>query len=162
MKFSERGKIIAHILTYDFNSKQKNAIVGDLTKKETIPSDKIDCFICTQTLNFIYDVKSAIKNAHSLLKPGGTMLATVACLTQISRYDMDRWGDYWRFTDLSIGKLFEEVFGACNVDIYIYGNVLAAISLLQGAAYEDIPNKASLDEVDRDYPVIIGVVAKKQ
>jgi hypothetical protein len=38
------------------------------------------------------------------LKPGGVLLATVSGISQISRYDMYRWGDYWRFTTLIGGK----------------------------------------------------------
>src|SRR5262245_16402196 len=35
-------------------------IVGDLTEADTLPADRIDCFICTQTFNFIFDVPQAI------------------------------------------------------------------------------------------------------
>lgn len=135
-------------------------IVGDLTNKSTLPDGEIDCFICTQTFNFIYEVEKAVVGAHHLLKPGGVLLATVAGLSQISRYDMDRWGDYWRFTTASVQRLFEQVFGD-NVDVKSYGNVLAACALLQGAAVEDISNPALLDDNDPDYQVIITVVARK-
>lgn len=81
------GEIKQEILHFD----NTNAtIVGDLTKIKTLPEDKIDCFICTQTLNFIYDIKSALKSAKYFLKDGGVLLATVSGLSQISRYDMDR------------------------------------------------------------------------
>ncbi len=48
-----------------------------------------DCFIVTQTLNFIYDVKSAVKGIFHMLKDGGIILATVAGIFQISRYDIE-------------------------------------------------------------------------
>ena len=86
------------------------AIVGDLTDPATLPENAIDCFICTQTFNFIFDAAKAVQGAHALLKPGGVLLATVAGISQISRYDMDRWGDYWRFTTASMKKLFSPVF----------------------------------------------------
>ena len=41
------------VLHYD-DSNKKATIVGDLTKPETLPKERIDCFICTQTLNFIF------------------------------------------------------------------------------------------------------------
>lgn len=135
-------------------------IIGDLTDWRTLPENGIDCFICTQTFNFLFDVQKAVGGAHHLLKPGGVILATMAGLCQISRYDMDRWGDYWRFTTASAQKLFEGVFGE-EVVIECYGNVLAATALLQGVAVEDLPNPALLDDHDPDYQVIIGVVAKK-
>lgn len=134
-------------------------MVSDLTDTSTLPENKTDCFICTQTFNFIYEVQKAIQGAYYLLKPGGVLLATVAGLCQISRYDMDRWGDYWRFTTASAKKLFESVFK--DVDIESFGNVLAAIALLQGVAVEDIPNPELLDEHDPDYQVLIAIVARK-
>ena len=88
-------------------------------------------------------------------------MVTVAGISQVSKYDMDRWGDYWRFTAKSALKLFEDVFGNGNVEIVTFGNVLAATALLQGLAVEDLPDQSLLDDVDPDYPVIIGVKAKK-
>jgi len=85
-------------------------IIGDLTNSETLPKNSIDCFVCTQTLNFIYDFEAAIEGIYHVLKPGGVAMVTVAGISQISRYDMERWGDYWRFTNLSLQKAFEKVF----------------------------------------------------
>ena len=138
----------------------KATIIGDLTKQETLPEGTIDCFICTQTFNFIYDFSGAIQGAYKLLKPGGYLLATIAGPCQISRYDMDRWGDYWRFTTLSAQRKFEAVFGPENVEIDYHGNCLAAISLVRGIAAEEI-SPEQLDEKDPDYQVIITIVARK-
>ena len=137
----------------------KATIIGDLTQPETLPADTIDCFVCTQTFNFIYDFSKAIQGAYHLLKPGGYLLATVAGPCQISRYDMDRWGDYWRFTTLSAQRMFEEVFGK-NVAVDYYGNCLATISLVRGLAAEEI-TMGQLDKKDMDYQVIITIVARK-
>lgn len=135
-------------------------ITGDLTDVATLPENGIDCFICTQTFNFIYDVQKAVVGAHHLLKPGGVMLATVAGISQISRYDMERWGDYWRFTTASITQLLAPVFTG-GVEVTTFGNVLAATAFLQGIAVEDLPDSALLDEVDVDYQMIIAIVARK-
>lgn len=148
------------ILHYDDTNK-KATIIGDLTKPETLPENKIDCFICTQTLNFIYDVHKAIEGSHKILKEGGVFLCTVAGISQISRYDMDRWGDYWRFTNLSIQLLVEEVFGVGNVQVQTYGNVLAATTFLQGLAVDDLPDSSLLDIYDPNYQMTIGVKAVK-
>ena len=142
------------------NDNSQATIIGDLTLPDALPSDKVDCFICTQTLNFIYDYSEALKGAYKMLKPGAYLLATLAGPSQVSRYDMDRWGDYWRFTTLSAKKVLEEVFGKGNVEIDYYGNCLSAISLLRGIAAEEITNK-DLDVKDPDYELIITVVARK-
>ena len=144
------------------NSNRKATIIGDLTKPESLPENEIDCFICTQTLNFIFDYKKAIEGSWKLLKENGVFLGTVSGLSQISRYDMDRWGDYWRFTDLSIRILFEEYFGAGNVHIETFGNVFAANTNLQGIAVEDIEDIKLLDHKDQDYQITIGIRAIKK
>lgn len=135
-------------------------IVGDLTDSTTLPEAAVDCFICTQTFNFIFDVQKAVQGAHHLLKPGGVLLATVGGISQISRYDMDRWGDYWRFTTASIDRLFRPVFTEC-VEVECYGNVLAATAFLQGIVVEDLPDPALLDDRDEDYQLVIAIVARK-
>jgi SAM-dependent methyltransferase len=139
----------------------KNAtIIGDLTKLETLPNGVIDCFICTQVFNFIFDFQKAIQGSHQLLKPGGTLLATVSGISQISRYDADRWGHYWSFYPQGIERSIKNVFGEDNVDIKVYGNSLSAISFLKGIAMQELTSE-ELDFADPDYPICISIVAKK-
>jgi hypothetical protein len=97
---------------------------------------------------------------HRALKPGGVLLATFPGISQISRYDMERWGEYWRFTTRSACKIFEEHFSAANVSVEAYGNVLAANAFLQGLALEDVRQK-ELDYFDPNYEVLITVRARK-
>jgi SAM-dependent methyltransferase len=138
----------------------KATIVADLTCADHIPTDTFDCIIFTQTLLCIYDVRTALWHLHRILKPGGVMLATFPGISQISRYDMDRWGDYWRFTDASARRLFGDVFGPENVTIETYGNVLVACAFLHGLAAHELKQK-ELDYHDPDYQVIITVRAVK-
>jgi SAM-dependent methyltransferase len=135
-------------------------IVADLSSDNEIPSDSFDCIILTQTLQFIYDVRRAILTLYRILKPGGVLLATLHGISQISRYDMERWGEYWRFTTCSARKIFEEAFPAANVSVEAHGNVLAANAFLQGLAVEDV-RQEQLDYCDPDYEVLITVRAIK-
>lgn len=135
-------------------------VIGDLTDPSTLPAGTVDCFVCTQTFNFIYDFGAAIRGAHHLLKPGGHLLATLAGPCQISRYDADRWGDYWRFTSLAAKKMFGEAFGDEHVHVDYYGNCFSAVGLVRGLAAEEVA-KEKLDAKDKDYEVIVTVVAKK-
>jgi SAM-dependent methyltransferase len=105
-----------------------------------------------------YDARAALGHCRRILKPGGVLLATVPGISQISRYDMDRWGDFWRFTQASMRRMLEERFPPANVDIRLYGNVRAASAFLYGVAAEDLKNK-KLDHSDDDYPVIIAARA---
>ncbi len=155
------GRDIQRLDVLDPSQSNSNVtILGDLTNFDTLPREKFDCFICTQTLNIIYDFKKAVQGSYFLLKPNGVMLATVPGLSQISRYDRDRWGDYWRFTDLSILKIFSEVFGEGHVEVQTYGNVLSALAFIEGIAVEEL-TKEELDYQDKDYQVSICVKARK-
>ena len=135
-------------------------IVADLSNAEHIPSNTFDTIIFTQTLQFIYDIKSTISTLHRILKPGGTILATASGMAQISREDFEQWGEYWRFTSLSFRLIFEKVFPKGYVSIQTYGNVLSAISFLQGLAAEDLKKK-ELNDSDPNYELIIAARAVK-
>jgi hypothetical protein len=139
---------------------KQTTIVGNLVTGEGIPKSAFDCVIATQLYPFIYDVHAAIQHTHDALKPGGVLLATAAGISQISRYDMDRWGDYWRFTTASASRLFGDVFGAKNVVVESHGNVLVACGYLRGQAAEEF-SKEQLAANDPDYQVLITVRAVK-
>ena len=135
-------------------------IVGDLTCADHLPSATFDCVILTQTLQFIYDVPAALRTVGRILRPGGTVLATVPGITPISRYDLERWGCYWAFTSQSARRLFEAVFPAAAVAVEAHGNVLAASAFLYGMAAEEL-KPGELDARDPDYPVVITVRAAR-
>jgi hypothetical protein len=135
-------------------------IIGDLSTGIRIPENVFDCMILTQTFQFIYDIKSAIQHSYKALAPGGVLLATFPGISQISRYDMDRWGDYYRFTTLSAQRLFQEVFPQGSVKIESYGNVLTSIAFLHGLATEELTTD-ELNYHDSDYQMIITVRAVK-
>lgn len=155
------GKNVSSYEIFDYDVKNAKAtIIGDLCNIRNDQKDKIDCFIVTQTLNFIYEVEDAIRGIHAMLRENGVALITVAGICQISKYDMHRWGDYWRFTDLSAKKLFEEVFGKENIQIKTYGNLLSSIAYLQGISSEDLTAEELLFE-DDTYQNVIAVIARK-
>ncbi len=129
-------------------------IVGDLATGENIPESVFDCIIMTQTIQCIYDIKTALKNMIKALKPGGTLLITASGISQISRYDMDRWGDYWRFTDKSLKTLLAEAMPQEAVHVEAYGNVAVAKAFLDGRALHELP-KDVLDYNDNDYQVLL-------
>jgi SAM-dependent methyltransferase len=135
-------------------------IVGDLAKGEGIADNTFDCIIFTQTLHCIYNVDDVVSVLHRILKPGGVVLATVPGISQISRYDMDRWGDFWRFTTRSAQRLFETHFGTGAVEVRSWGNVLTACCFLQGLSLEELTT-AALTYSDPDYQVIITIKATK-
>lgn len=139
---------------------QRGAIKGDLETGEGISEESMDCIILTQTLPFIYNYKNVIANLYKMLRKGGRALITTGGIVQISRYDMDRWGHFWSFTDASLRKLIEESKFGSNYDMTVYGNVKTACALLYGVAAEEL-EKEELDYFDKDYPVSICAVLRK-
>jgi SAM-dependent methyltransferase len=159
VKFGQKRVERSDVLHLD-DSNPKATIVGDLTKANTLPPETFDCIIVTQTLQFVYDVRSAVKQLARSLKNDGVLLATFPGISQISRYDMDRWGEYWRFTSLSARRIFEEFFPSAEVTTKTYGNVLVSVAFLHGVAAKELRDE-DLDHVDPDYELLIGVRAAK-
>lgn len=135
-------------------------IVADLTNAAEIENDSFDCIILTQTLQFAFRMDAVISELYRIVKPGGVVLCTVPGISQISRYDMDRWGDYWRLTSLSAQELFETAFASHDVTVETFGNVLSAIALLHGLATSELET-SELDVRDDDYQVIVAIRAEK-
>lgn len=136
-------------------------IVGNLETGENIPKNRFDCIILTQTIHVIYDYKAVIENCYNALKENGVLLITTPGISQISRYDMDRWGDYWRFTNLSLKRVLAEKFNDENVVVKNYGNYYLTKEFLNGRALEEI-DKDALNYVDNDYQLLLTAKAQKK
>jgi peptidoglycan/xylan/chitin deacetylase (PgdA/CDA1 family) len=132
-----------------------------LEEGHEIPTDGFDCIVCTQVLQYIYDIDGALRTLHRVLKPGGNLLMTVPALTPI--HHGDQYGDawYWCFTTSSISRQCADVFGRDAVQIEGFGNVLAATAFLYGLASSEL-TPAELDHFDPDYAVTIGLQITKE
>jgi SAM-dependent methyltransferase len=148
----------AHVLDID-PSNPRATILADLTAAGDVPSESFDCFILTQTLQFVYDFGAAVGEAHRLLRPGGVLLATVPSVSRIDPI-AGVGGDFWRFTKASCDRLFGDAFGEGNVTVRAHGNVLAAIAFLTGLAREDLTD-TELEVHDEHFPVLVTVRAVK-
>ena len=159
LRFGE-GRVTQSDVLHVMDGNPKATIVADLTRADHIPSNTFDCIICTQTLQCIYDMPAAIRTLYRILKPGGVILVTSHGIGQLSRRDVELWGEYWRMTTLSIKKLFEEVFLPENIEVKAYGNVLSTIAFLHGLVTEDLQQK-ELDYHDPNYEMLITLRAVK-
>jgi glycosyltransferase involved in cell wall biosynthesis len=133
--------------------------VGDVTDPGVLPDNAFNCIIFTQTLQLIYDVRAAVAQLHRALAPGGVVLVTAPGISQIDRGE---WGKtwFWSFTPAAMERLFGDVFDPDAVMVRRYGNVFAATMFLQGLAVEEL-DTSDLDPIDRAYPVIVSVRARK-
>lgn len=135
-------------------------ITGDLASLPQVPDGSFDCIVLTQTLHYVFDMKAAAAEVFRMLAPGGTVLCTVPGLSQISRYDMDRWGDRWRLTSLSAFELFATVFAEEEVEVRTFGNALAALCFIEGIPAEHLRPK-ELRVNDPDYQILVCALAHK-
>ena len=155
------GTAVERCDVLDIDSANPQAtITADLATADSISSNTFDCFILTQTLQLIYDIRAAIYHAHRILRPGGALLATVPSLSRIEP-KLGLKTDYWRFTVASCSLLFGEVFGAGEVIVRSYGNVLSGIGFLMGMAHEELSCR-ELNTYDDYFPLIITIHATKQ
>jgi SAM-dependent methyltransferase len=154
------GLPIKHRDVLDIDSENSAAtIIADLAAADEIPAERFDCFVLTQTLQFIPDVCAAIGHAYRILRPGGVLLATVPSVSRIDGKSGLKH-DYWRFTAASCAMLFGDVFGDANVTVSSYGNVLTAVAFLEGMAVDELPTRA-FAENDPYFPVLVAVRARK-
>ncbi len=152
-----RGVSKVDILDIDASNPQAT-IIADLARAEVIPANSFDCFVLTQTLQFILDLRAAVKHCHRILRPGGVLLVTLPVISRIDRALATT--DYWRFTTASCLALFGEAFGPENIEIQAYGNVLTALAFLSGMASQEL-SRRELETNDAYFPSIIAVRAVK-
>jgi len=139
----------------DVRGRTAEVAPGDLGTGAGIPTGEFDCIVLTHALHLVFDVRSAIRDAHDALAPRGVLLAT---LPGFSRFDRRPSGDHWRFTADSARLIFGESFGEENVELEVYGNVLVASAFLYGYAVEDLTEE-QLAARDPQFPFLIGVRA---
>ena len=138
----------------------KDTVLCNFETGEGVVPNTYDCIICTQTLQYIFDVKSAMMNIYNMLKPGGCALITVPGIKPLCEYDDSHWGEYWSFTSKSIKRIIEEVCGVGDACIKTYGNVKTATAYLYGICVEELSSADFIDNDER-FPFIIGARINK-
>lgn len=160
-KFGKGRVTESVILHVEKEDPEMNQIRGDLSTGEGLEPESVDCLICTQTLPFIYDVRSAADHIVRLLRRGGTALITAGGISQIIQYEKIHYGHFWSFTEQSLRKLFESNEDVESVEVTVYGNVKAASAFLYGISSEEL-NPDELEFQDSCYQVIIGACVKRR
>jgi SAM-dependent methyltransferase len=88
-------------------------IVGDLSKPVQAPDASFDAVLCTEVLEHIFDLPSAVAEVHRVLKPGGRLAGTTPFLIQLHEEPYD----YWRPTAYALEKSLAQA-GFTDIEIH--------------------------------------------
>jgi len=136
-------------------------LIADLAHADHLDAAQFDCFILTQTLHIIYDIRSALRHAIRLLKPGGVLLCTIPALSRVNYENGGlNSGDYWRLTHAAVRQLFDEFLPAASTKVATHGNVAVCSAFLYGLAATEIPQD-DLEFSDPWFPLIHCIRAVK-
>lgn len=138
----------------------ENVIKANLVTGEGIEDNMVDCLICTQVIQFIYEIDKAIHNISRMLKNGGVAIITAHGIAQLSLYDYRNWGEYWRFSEMSLKNLFCRNTSNCEIEVKSYGNVKTAAAMLYGLCAEDLTQDDFIPD-DEQYPLLLCVLVRK-
>lgn len=156
------GKVLkSDILDVD-SSNQSATIIADLANADNVPSRTFDCMIVAQTLQMVYRPDEAVRHMHRMLKPGGVLLLSTLCVGRCPPWPADRsWGVYWRMSSQAVRRLLCEYFPAESLTVDAHGNLLVAMSFLQGLAAAELTSR-ELETSDPEYEVVINARAVKE
>jgi SAM-dependent methyltransferase len=125
---------------------ERATYVADLAAADAVPSDAFDCFVLTQTLQYVFDLRAAVAHAHRVLRPGGVLLLTLPVVSRVTDPPLT---DLWRFTPLAAERLLEEAFAPGEIQVQGRGNVLSQVAFLEGLAAEDLTEAELADDDPR-------------
>lgn len=133
-------------------------LVADLTEGDSLPESAFDCFILTQTLQYVEDPLAALGNARRALSHGGILLLTVPCASRLDPNVPHE--DRWRFTPAGVKTLVSKVFGADATEVTQFGNLASTVGYLTGISSEEMrSDQVGLE--DPYYPLVVCARAKK-
>lgn len=159
-RFGE-DRVKKEIILHAEYQKGVNHLKGNFATGEGLSEHMVDCLICTQTLQYIYDLQSTAKNIYKILKRDGIALITVPGIKTLSTYHDAKWGEYWSFTKRSIYQMFVDVFGKDNIEVGSYGNVKVTMAYLYGLCAEDLMAE-DFGYNDENCPFIIAARLQKK
>jgi SAM-dependent methyltransferase len=159
---ADYGRGVTQTDILDMNPDNPRAtFVANFGDAPNVPDDTFDCLVITQVLSWIYDPWAGLRTAHRILAPGGVLLATTPGIHRIAPIEKEFLGQWFHYTSMSAKRAAEDVFGAGNVEVQSYGNVLTAAATLFGLGLNDVtPEELAVH--DPDFEVVIGIRAVKR
>jgi len=147
------GVVAAH--TIDINPAWRPTYCCDLAQAGDVPTGSYDCFLLPNTLCFLRDLDGALREARRIVRPGGTILATVPAFVPLTP-DM---ADYWHASADGWRVIAARVWHDCDTTVDAHGNCLAAAAAMYGIAVEEL-TAGELDVNDPRYPVLVTIACR--
>jgi SAM-dependent methyltransferase len=133
-------------------------LVVDLCEPGSLPAAGFDCFLFTQTLQFLPDVDRGLENAWRALAPGGVLLLTVPTVARVDRHVSEI--DFWRFTPRGLAEAIDRSCLDAETAVEGFGNLVAAIAFLVGLAAREL-RAEELAQADPYFPVLAAARVRK-
>ena len=143
---------------YETRDIASNQILFDLNSEHSYEGTKFDLILSTNVINFTKNPFVSIKHHIDMLNSRGTLVLTVSASMPISKFDAERWGDYWRFTPDGLNQLLRTL--NCEYHIKSFGSFVTSIAFLCGLSAEEI-DATDLNKNDDSYPIVVMAIIKK-
>jgi methyltransferase family protein len=134
-------------------------IHADLSEPFSLPAERFDCFVLTQTLQLVSDVEAALHNAWQGIAPAGVLLISVPGITRSDPRELT--ADRWRYTPSGLETLLARTCSNGRREVFGYGNLTSALAFLMGLAAEEL-SESELIHTDAHFPVAICARVEKQ
>lgn len=152
-----QGVTAAHSVDISNAANPDLTYLVDLAKADgVIPDAGYDCFLLPNTLSFLRDLETCLRQALRVVRPGGVILATGSSLVPL----VDDMPDYWRLSGDGWREIASRAWPGCEIQVEQHGNCLAATAALMGLAHEEL-TPAELDVQDPRYPVLVTIRCRK-
>jgi SAM-dependent methyltransferase len=157
-RLGANGVVSSDVLDID-TTNPLATVFADLDEPDSLPAERFDCIIFTQTLHLVPDMRTAVANVWRALAAGGVLLLTVPA---IGRHEARKsfHHDRWRVTKTGLEWLLAGVTDA-PADVTTYGNVLSCVAFLYGMAAEEL-REEELQVFDREFPLIVAARVAKE
>jgi SAM-dependent methyltransferase len=155
-----RGSAPARVEIVDVDSTNAEAtIVADLADVDSLPADRFDCFILTQTLQLVADPVPALQNAWQSLASGGVLLISAPGITRADPDHIE--ADRWRFTPVGLDTLLARACLDGRREVVGYGNLISSVAFLMGLAAEEL-EESELTAKDPYFTVSVCARVQRQ
>jgi len=137
----------------------KATIIADLGIEGSLPAERYGLVLIAQTLQYVTDVPTALRNCWHAVSSGGALLVTVPAIARVDPRAAD--GDLWRFTPAGLRRLLSQTVPGVALDVRGLGNLASAVAFLNGIAAEELPEHVLAID-DEAFPVLSAAVVTKE